>query len=169
MGGIDVVVQAAGTAQLGRIEELDAETWLGMLSTNVVGPAIVISEALAELRKAENPTVALLSTHTVGEPWPSMSAYAATKAALEELGRGFRVEEPRLRTVVVRVGNTATSFADAWDPGRFERAFGEWVDNRMMRHRVMSAEDVANGILGVIADPQGRDEVLVRGEEEPAG
>jgi NAD(P)-dependent dehydrogenase (short-subunit alcohol dehydrogenase family) len=171
MGGLDVVVYAAGTAPLGRIEELDAAVWTRMLVTNVVGAATVAREALRELRRSERGTVVLLSSHTVGSPWPSLAAYAASKAALEELGRGLRIEEPGLRVVIVRVGNTATSFADAWDPGRFEEAFGIWIESQMMRHRVMSAGEMAERLLAVIAEEgeevdDGSSELTVRGEEE---
>lgn len=169
LGGLDVVVHAAGTATLGRVADLDAADWSRMLATNLVGAATVVSKSLPALRASTargRPVVALLSTHTVGDPWPSLSAYAATKAALEELARGLRREEPSVRFVTVRVGNTATSFADAWDPARFDDAFAAWVDAGLMRHRVMTADEVAERILAALGDPAAPDEILVRGEEE---
>jgi 2-keto-3-deoxy-L-fuconate dehydrogenase len=166
LGGLDVVVYAAGTAPLGLLAELDVGDWSGLLATNVVGAAMVVAQALPALRQATPGTVTLLSTHTVGSPWPSLAAYAASKAALEEFGRGLQIEEPGLRVMTVRVGNTATSFADGWDPVLFERAFGAWLDEGLMRHRVMTADEVAERVLAAIADRQGPSELLVRGEDE---
>ena len=108
----------------------------------------------------------LLSTHTVGSPWPSLAAYSSSKAALEEFGRGLQIEEPGLRVLTMRVGNTATSFADSWDPVLFDRAFGGWLEQGMMRHRVMSADEVAAQVLAAICDPEGPSELLVRGDDE---
>jgi NAD(P)-dependent dehydrogenase (short-subunit alcohol dehydrogenase family) len=126
----------------------------------------VVRQALGALRGAEDGTVALLSSHTVGEPWPSLVAYSSSKAALEEMARGLRVEEPTLRVLSIRVGNTATSFADGWDPGRFEVAFSRWINSGLMRHGVMSAHDVAELVLEAVADRDAPDEMLVRGDEE---
>jgi NAD(P)-dependent dehydrogenase (short-subunit alcohol dehydrogenase family) len=167
MGGIDVLVQAAGVASLGRIEKLDRSDWTRMLLTNLVGPARVVAAALPELREAENPTVVLLSTHTVGVPWPAMSAYSATKAALEELGRGLRVEEPGLRVVSVRVGNTMTGFSDGWEADGFDAAMREWLEKRLFRHKVLPASEVAATILDAVADPDGPTEFYARGDEIP--
>jgi hypothetical protein len=82
------------------------------------------------------------------------------------MARGLRAEEPELRVLSIRVGNTLTSFADGWDPTRFETALSGWVDQRLMRHKVMSADDVAEIILGAIADGDAPVEMLVRGDEE---
>jgi NAD(P)-dependent dehydrogenase (short-subunit alcohol dehydrogenase family) len=166
MGGLDVVVYAAGTAPLGRVAELEAADWSRLLATNVVGAALVVRHALGVLRSAEDPTVALVSSHTVGDPWPSLVAYSSSKAALEEMARGLRVEEPTLRVLSIRVGNTLTSFADGWDPGRFDAAMTGWIENGLMRHSVMSAHDVADLILRAVADRDSPLEMLFRGEEE---
>ena len=88
MGGLDVVVYTAGTAPLGRVAELEASDWSKLLATNVTGAALVVRHALGPLRSAEDGTVALVSTHTVGEPWPSLVAYSSSKAALEEMAQG---------------------------------------------------------------------------------
>jgi NAD(P)-dependent dehydrogenase (short-subunit alcohol dehydrogenase family) len=166
LGGLDMVVYAAGTAPLGLVSELVGDDWTRLLATNVVGAAVVVARALPELRRADSGTVALLSSHTVGNPWPSLSAYSASKAALEELGRGLRIEESDIRVLTVKVGNTATQFADGWDPARFDRAFANWLEEGFMRHRVLTSEEVAEQILAAAVDPSGPTELLVRGEDQ---
>jgi NAD(P)-dependent dehydrogenase (short-subunit alcohol dehydrogenase family) len=166
LGGLDVVVYAAGTAPLGPVAELTGDVWARLLATNVIGAAVVVARALPELRRAENGTVSLLSSHTVGGPWPMLSAYSASKAALEEYARGLRLEEPGVRVVTVKVGNIATQFADGWDPVIFDRALGSWVEGGFMRHRVLTSEEAAQQILSSIVDRAGPSEILVRGEDE---
>jgi len=169
LGGLDIVVYAAGTAPLSPVAGLAGDDWTRLFATNVVGAAVVVAQALPELRKADNSVVTLLSTHTVGRPWPSLTAYTASKAALEEYGRGLQIEEPDLRVLTVRVGNTATQFADGWDPELFERAFGGWLEEGLMRHRVMTADEVAEQVLAAMIDMSGPSEILVRGEDELDG
>jgi len=169
LGGLDVVVYAAGTAPLGPVAELTGDAWTRLLATNVIGAAVVVAQALPELRRAENGTVALLSSHTVGSPWPLLTAYSASKAALEEYARGLRLEEPGIRVLTVKVGNTATQFADGWDPVIFDRALGAWMEDGFMRHRVLTSDDAAEQILSSIVDRAGPSEVLVRGEDESQG
>jgi NAD(P)-dependent dehydrogenase (short-subunit alcohol dehydrogenase family) len=164
MGGLDVLVYCVGTATLGRIAELDGSDWNRLLATNVVGAALVVGRALPELRQAENATVTFLSSHIVGTPWASLAAYSASKAALEELARGLRVEEPTLRVLSIRVGDTATSFADGWEHERLHAALGGWVDEGLMRYRIMTADEVAQLVLKAVADADGPTELLVRGE-----
>jgi NAD(P)-dependent dehydrogenase (short-subunit alcohol dehydrogenase family) len=164
MGGLDVLAYCVGTATLGRIAELDGSDWTRLLATNVVGAAMVVGRALPALRQAENATVTLLSSHIVGNPWASLAAYSASKAALEELARGLRAEEPTLRVLSIRVGDTATSFADDWDRERLHSALGGWVDGGLMPYRVMTADEVAERVLKAVADADGPTELLVRGE-----
>lgn len=166
MGGLDVVVYAAGTASLGRVSELTSSDWKQLMATNVVGAALVVGRALPALRRAENGTIAFLSSHTVGNPWPSLVAYAASKAALEELARGLRAEEPTVRVLSIKVGDTSTPFADNWDPVRFDEALTGWFEEGLMRYRIMVADEVAELVLRAVADRDGPDEMLVRGEEE---
>jgi NAD(P)-dependent dehydrogenase (short-subunit alcohol dehydrogenase family) len=165
MGGLDVLVYCVGTARLGRIAELAGSDWSRLLATNVVGAAIVVARALPALRLAENATITLLSSHIVGNPWASLAAYSASKAALEELARGLRAEEPSLRVLSIRVGDTATSFADGWDRERLHSALGGWVEEGLMRYRIMTADEVAELVLTAVVDVAGPTELLVRGEE----
>jgi NADP-dependent 3-hydroxy acid dehydrogenase YdfG len=168
MDELDVVVFAAGSAPLALLGELDASAWAKLFATNVVGATNIVNAAMPQLRESKG-TVALLSTHTVGSPWPSLAAYTTSKAALEEYAKGLHVEEPALRVLTIRIGNTATGFADSWEPERFASVFEDWIGRGLMRHQVQTADEVAEKVLLAIADREGPTELLVRGEESPPG
>jgi NAD(P)-dependent dehydrogenase (short-subunit alcohol dehydrogenase family) len=164
MGGIDVLLYMSGSSPLVRIEDASAATWHEMLGTNVVGAALVVRGALEHLRGADAPVV-VVTTHSMGVPWPWLGVYGTTKAALAELARALRSEEPWLRVVCVTVGNTASSFADNWDPGVAGQAFEQWVADGLLRYEVLQSDQMADAILAAVLDPSSPDELLIAGAE----
>lgn len=169
LGGLDAVVYAAGASPLGSVSSTSALAWRDVLATNVVGPALVVSAALDPLRAGVDPLCILLSSHSVGRPWPGLVPYAAAKAALDQLASGLRAEEPWLRVVRVVVGPTATSFADGWDPQRAGRYFERWAREGYLDHRVLEPDDVAEQVLAVLDGSDPSDEVDAVGEPQARG
>lgn len=164
LGGLDALCYLAGRSPLVRVEDAGPEVWDDLLTTNLVGAAMVVRAALAHLRKAANPVV-MVTTHTMGRPWPWLTVYGATKAALAEMANGLRHEEPAIRVVCVAVGPTATPFASEWDTATATAAFEQWAAGGMLRYDVLSAEDMARSMLDVMADPTGPDDVFIAGPE----
>lgn len=168
LGGLDAVVFAAGTAPLSLVSATSAARWDEVLTTNVVGAALVAAGALEHLRASAGagrprPVLALLSTHTIERPWPGLVAYAASKAALEALGRGLRHEEPWLRVLNVAVGNTMTGFADGWDQSSAAEAFGRWTQEGYFDGTAATAQETAAAVLDAMADDGGPDDVSAPG------
>jgi NAD(P)-dependent dehydrogenase (short-subunit alcohol dehydrogenase family) len=164
MGGIDVLLYMSGSSPLVRVADASADLWHQMLATNLVGAALVLGAALEHLGAAQDPVV-VVTTHSMGAPWPWLGVYGATKAALAEMARGLRSEEPRLRVLCVAVGNTATSFADNWDPEVATQAFEQWAADGLLRYEVLQAREMADAILAAVLDPSTPDELLIAGAE----
>ena len=165
LGGLDAVVYATGVAPLAGLASTTAAQWQTVLATNVVGAGLVAAAALPHLRGTVGGgrgCLAVLSSHSVGDPWPGLGAYAASKAALEELARALRAEEPGVRVLVVTVGDTATSFADRWEPAAATAALERWLAQGHLRHRVLEPAEVAARLLEQLG-PEGPDELLVVG------
>jgi NAD(P)-dependent dehydrogenase (short-subunit alcohol dehydrogenase family) len=167
LGGIDVVLYMSGSSPLVRVPDASAALWHEMLATNLVGAALVVGRALEHLRRATDPVV-VVTTHSMGVPWPWLGVYGATKAGLAELARALRVEEPGVRVVCVAVGNTATSFADGWDPAVAGRAFELWAAGGLLRYEVLQAAEMADGIVAAVLDRAGPDDILIAGAEVPS-
>jgi NAD(P)-dependent dehydrogenase (short-subunit alcohol dehydrogenase family) len=164
-GGLTTVLLAAGSAPLASVATTTATQWQDLLATNLVGAALIVAEALPHLRRnRDQAAVVVLSSHSVGDPWPGLVPYATSKAALNELAVGLRVEEPLVRTIRISVGPTATSFADGWDAEDAARYFAQWHDMGHLRHQVLTADDTAARILAVLDDPDGPDDVTVIGD-----
>jgi NAD(P)-dependent dehydrogenase (short-subunit alcohol dehydrogenase family) len=162
MGGIDVLLYLSGSSPLVRVADAPAALWHEMLATNLVGAALVLRSALEHLRGADDPVV-VVTTHSMGLPWPWLGVYGTTKAALAELARALRSEEPGLRVLCVAVGNTASSFADNWDPEVAGQAFEQWTADGLLRYEVLQCQEMADAILAAVLDPATPDELLIAG------
>lgn len=125
LGGIDVIIYATGVSPLQRLRDATREQWTAVLETNLVGLHEVVKAALPHL--ATGATVGVLSSDSVGTPRPGLVPYAASKAALEELMRGWRSEHPEIRFSTIVIGPTfPTEFANGFDPELFAQIWGEW-------------------------------------------
>jgi len=150
LDGIDLVVFCAAVSRILRLREATAEDWDAILRTNVVGPALVLQSALPHLRPGA--VVALLSSESVGAPFPGLVPYGTSKAALEELIRGFRVEHPEVRFCRVTIGSTeGTEFARDFDLEVAAELFPRWVALGRLPDRLMLADEVGRVLADSLA------------------
>jgi NAD(P)-dependent dehydrogenase (short-subunit alcohol dehydrogenase family) len=142
LGTVDLVVIASGVSGVTLLRDADAQCWDRVLRTNVVGPSLVVRHLLPSLKA--DAVIAMLSSESVGTPFAGLVPYAVSKAALEELVRGWRTEHPELRFARVTVGATdGTDFARDFDP---ELGGSQWVARGQIPARVMQATDVGTSI-----------------------
>lgn len=161
MGGIDIVLYLSGASTLVRVAEATPAQWHQLLATNLVGAATVVAHALEYLREASQPTVVVTTTTMGQHPWPWLTVYGSTKAALAEMARGLRHEEPGLRVLCVAVGPTLTDFAEGWDPDTATAAFRTWAEGQMMHYGVLEASEMASAIIDAVLDRSGPDDILI--------
>lgn len=123
LGSIDGLVYATGVGTLGRLSELDADTWARTFATNVTGAALVTAAALPHLRSSKGAAAYLSSiSASMTPPWPGLGAYITSKAALDKLVEAWRTEHPEVGFTRVVVGDcgggegsSATEFTSEWD------------------------------------------------------
>jgi NAD(P)-dependent dehydrogenase (short-subunit alcohol dehydrogenase family) len=90
-GGIDVVVANAGIVGGGLVETIDPTRWARTIEVNVIGTFHTVQAALAHVIAARG-YVLIVASGFAAAPGPYTSAYAASKAAVESLGRTLRIE-----------------------------------------------------------------------------
>jgi NAD(P)-dependent dehydrogenase (short-subunit alcohol dehydrogenase family) len=78
--------------------------------------------------------------------------YAATKAGLETVLAGLRVEHPGLRVSCIVVGATyPTEFGDTFEAGHLTTAMASWQAHGQLPQVFMTPEDVGAVLVDVYA------------------
>jgi NADP-dependent 3-hydroxy acid dehydrogenase YdfG len=141
LGGLDVVVYASGVASIAPLSQETEENWRRTLETNVVGAATVASVVVPHLGDA-GIVLFTSSSNTHRRLW-GLTAYGASKAALDRLVDGLRDEHPNVRIVRAVIGPTVgTEFGDEFDMPTLNEAMSRWITEGQHTLTMMSAEDV---------------------------
>ncbi len=91
-GRLDCLVNNAGYAQLGTLEDVPTRLVEDQFDVNVLGPHRLIRAALPHMREAENGTIVNVTSLAARLSAPGMGVYAGSKAALEAMTDALRVE-----------------------------------------------------------------------------
>lgn len=150
-GRLDAVVYAAGVSPLAPLESADSTVWHDVLDTIVVGAAQTLRVSLPHLLAVDGRFVVLGST-MVGRPWPGMVPYAAARAGLQELVRGARLEQPRLRLTQVVVGPTRSGFEAGFDTPALNKALDLWRRDGFLRpdRFSLTPDEVAEAVVSTL-------------------
>jgi len=158
LGGIDALVYTPAIGPLARLADVEAHTWARMFATNVTGAALVTAAALPHLTASAG-TALYLSSVSASQtpPWPGLSAYGVSKAALERLVHAWRVEQPGVNFTCCIVGDCAggagdgaTGFADEWDWDLAAEFHPVWTARGLLAGSLLDVEDLVNAVDGVL-------------------
>jgi NAD(P)-dependent dehydrogenase (short-subunit alcohol dehydrogenase family) len=83
IGAPDVLVHNAGIAAAGSVEEMPSEAFERLFCTNLFGPVRLTRELLPSMRAAGRGRIVVVSSQGGIRGIPSISAYSASKGALE--------------------------------------------------------------------------------------
>lgn len=149
LGGLDLVVYAAGVGALGRLEDADSQTWQRDYAVNVIGPTLVCGAALPFL--ASHAVVSFMSSEAATETRWGLSSYAATKAALDATVRSWRVEHPERRFQRIVMGATVgTDFGTNFDLNLLTTGIDRWQASGVSLE-TMDADDVGQQLVEMFA------------------
>ena len=140
LGGIDTLLYAAAVGPIARIEEATAEQWQNTFATNVIGASLTTAAALPYVKRS-NGNVLYMSTTGASftPPWPGLSIYQVTKAALDRLVESWRAEHPAVNFTRVTIGECAggegdaqTQFTSGWDMSLVGEFATSWITRNFM-------------------------------------
>ena len=168
-GRIDALVNAAGYAHYGAVEEVSAEEWRAQFEVNFFGAVDLTRAVLPDMREARRGTIVMVSSVGGRIVVPFAAPYCASKHALEAVSDSLRVEAAPfgIRVVVVEPGPVATRFADKARaivapliarPGPYRELYrgAEGAMNGDFQKGGGSAELVARTVVDAIESPRPR-------------
>ncbi len=114
-GGIDVLINNAGFALVGAVEETPMAEWRKVMETNFFGALAVTQAALPHFRAAGKGAIVNISSLGGQLSFAGFGAYSATKFALEGMSEGLALELAPLgiKVLIVEPGAFRTSLAGA--------------------------------------------------------
>jgi NAD(P)-dependent dehydrogenase (short-subunit alcohol dehydrogenase family) len=137
-GKLDVLINNAGIYAPCAVERLTDHEIERQIATNFAGVVYTSRAAIPLLRAAGGGDIVNTSSEATLNPFPMLSMYVATKAALEAFGRvlaqELRDDDIRVTTLVqgtaAGVGNGATEWA--WDPEHAAAAVALWTERGLL-------------------------------------
>lgn len=110
LGGIDVLVNAAGVNRRALVADEDIRGWRDTLDVNLVGPWACAHAALPHMIAAGGGRIVNVTSVLASVPLAGGAAYAASKAGLELLTKVMALElaDRRIMVNAVAPGHTAT-------------------------------------------------------------
>src|SRR6056297_336090 len=113
-GAIDCLVNNAGYAQMGPLEDVQAEDLQSQFDVNVFGPHRLVRAALPHMRAQGEGRIVNVSSINGRISVAGSGAYAASKHAMEAMSDALRVEvDPfDVDVVLIEPGPVETSFTD---------------------------------------------------------
>jgi 3-oxoacyl-[acyl-carrier protein] reductase len=147
LGGVDVLVNAAGVYPRKPVLDISAEDWQLVFEVNVLGTYFMMVEAIAVMRTGGGGRIVNVSSIDGFKAHPPNAHYAATKAAVISLTRSLALEVAPLGILVnsVAPGPMATETAKQTD------WYAPMVEALPTRQPIEPAE-VAN-LVAYLADP----------------
>ena len=92
VGAPDGLVHNAGVAAVGSVEEMPLNVWQQIFSTNLFGPVQLTKELLPAMRAAGRGRIVVVSSAGAVRGMPAISAYSASKGALERWAEALAQE-----------------------------------------------------------------------------
>ncbi len=143
-GGLDLLVNNAGTFETVALQDISVEEWDAMFATNTRGPFLMAKAAFPALREARGRIINIGSLGGV-HPWPTHAHYCTSKAALHMLSHTMaKAWAPEISVNCVAPGMIVTG-----EVGAGYETFAE----RTPMKRNGRAEDVAAAVLFFAAGP----------------
>ncbi len=153
LGGIDVLVNDAGSEVQGPIDALPQEAFEGMFRANALSVFLCTRAALGELRRSRGMVVNLGST-VVARPPRGRFGYVAAKGAVEAMSRALAVDLGRdgIRVNCIRPGIVPSELRGLTEQEERERFETGMHLGRQALSEVGDARDVAEAIAWLAGD-----------------
>jgi NADP-dependent 3-hydroxy acid dehydrogenase YdfG len=151
-GGVDILVNVAGVMLPAPIAEADPADWRRMVEVNLMGVLHTTRAALPGMLERGNGHIVNVSSTSGRVASPLFSVYSATKYGLGAFTEVLRkeVHPNRIRVTLFEPGPTESELGSHVDP----EILRSLMEDSFSDVEFLRAEDVAEGILWTLAQPE---------------
>lgn len=112
-GGVDILINNAGVAHLGRVDELAPEAWKEVIDTNLTGAFYCAHEVIPEMKRRGGGQIINMASRSGMNAYAGGSAYNASKFGLIGFSEAMFLDlrSERIRVSYVMPGRVGTDFA----------------------------------------------------------
>jgi NAD(P)-dependent dehydrogenase (short-subunit alcohol dehydrogenase family) len=164
-GKLDVLTNNAAIYRPCSVEKLSDDDINTQVRTNFLGPVYTCRSAIPLMRAAGGGDIVNVSSESTLDPFPMLSMYVATKAALEMFDRilaeELRDENIRVTTLVqgTAFGPGGGSTDWAWDPEHATEAGAMWAERGYLQRVTghlggQDVEDVGDVHIFIVTRPR---------------
>jgi len=149
LGGVDVLVLAAGVGHEGPVETLSLEDWRATLETNLTGVFLCARAVIGPMRQRGGGAIIAIASGAGKQGYPNLAAYAASKFGLMGFMQSLAAEvgEAGIKVSTVVPGSILTGFAGR--PAAAKRAAAAADPSK----RYLEPEDVAEAVMFLLRQP----------------
>lgn len=164
LGGIDVLINNAGTMPISPIINGRVDEWDQMIDVNIKGVLYAINAVYSGMASRKHGHIINISSIAARQTYQSAGVYAGTKHAVRAISDTLRKEAIRfnVRVTDIQPGSVATELPDSIEHEKIRAAV---KDNMYAEDApILRAEDIANAILYAMSQPDYVDvsELLIR-------
>ncbi|HWO01443.1 MAG TPA: SDR family oxidoreductase [Blastocatellia bacterium] len=157
LGGLDVLINAAGILKSGRIEDTSLELWDEMMNINLRSVFHLMKLAVPHLERSRG-NIVNVSSVTGPRSFPGVLAYCVSKAGLDQLTRcaALEVASKGVRVNAVNPGVVVSGLHRSG--GMSEEAYAAFLEHSKTTHplgRVGEANEIAELICFLASDRAG--------------
>jgi len=152
-GQLDYVVIAAGQLGIGKLHEVDAETWMDTFSTNVHAVYHLLHKAVPEM-VSKGGSIIVVGSVAAQHAFPNHPAYCASKGALVSLVRQVALDYgPSIRINLVSPAQVRTPMLeDSAKAFANPEAILQETADRLPMKRLGTTEDISKAIIHLLSD-----------------
>jgi NAD(P)-dependent dehydrogenase (short-subunit alcohol dehydrogenase family) len=166
LGGLDVLVNAAGILRSSHTEETSLESFEHVVRVNLIGTFLMIRESIPALLEGTSPAVVNFSSTSAAFAHPYMAAYAASKGGIQSMTHALAAEfsTQGIRFTSVQPGSISSGMTDG--SGKSNQSAGPGLpddaDLRLMMKLQpglgagFAAPDAVAGVVAMLASDDGR-------------
>lgn len=115
LGGLDVLVNAAGILRSTHTHEMSLADWNQIISINLTGTFLMVRAAIPALLRSEHAVIVNFSSTSASFGHPYMAAYAASKGGIQSFTHTIALEYAKqgIRAVAVAPGSISSGMTAA--------------------------------------------------------